>query len=181
MDHAALLQLLRAHAGQPLDPREAAATNDTIRFVESHPDCLLRSCVPGHMTGSAWIVNPARTGTLLMHHLKLDRWLQPGGHADGESDLLRVAWREAREECGLGSLRPLSASVFDLDVHVIPARQHEPSHRHYDLRFLFEADDQEPLRPSAESKELAWIDFTQVTRFNPEESIARMVRKTRHS
>ena len=80
-------------------------TGDTIRFVEEHADCLLRSCEPGHLTGSAWIVSPDRTRTLLTHHLKLDKWLQLGGHADGDGDLLAVAWREAREESGLAGVR----------------------------------------------------------------------------
>lgn len=152
---------------------------DTIRFVEANADCLLRSCVPGHLTGSAWIVDPTRTRTLLTHHRKLEKWLQLGGHADGDPDLHQVALREAREESGLTRLRLVRPEVFDVDRHLIPSRGLEPEHYHYDLRFMIEADPAEPVQVSNESKELAWVDIARVPELNPEESMARMVRKTR--
>lgn len=151
---------------------------EIIRFAEAHADCLLRSCAPGHLTGSAWIVSPDRRRTLLTHHHKLDKWLQLGGHADGDGDLLAVALREAREESGLTRLRAVSAEIFDCDRHLIPARKTEPEHYHLDLRFMIEADPDEPLIISSESKDLAWVEMTRVTALNPEESMARMVRKT---
>jgi 8-oxo-dGTP pyrophosphatase MutT (NUDIX family) len=175
----AVLNLLRAYLPRAADPHEAAMTRDTIAFVEAHEDCLLRSCVPGHLTGSAWIVSPERERTLLTHHHKLDKWLQLGGHADGQSDLLAAALREAHEESGLTRVRVVSPEIFDVDRHWIPARKTEPGHYHYDLRFLFEADPAEPLAISSESKDLAWVELDRVTALNPEESMARMVRKTR--
>ena len=178
MHRAAVLALLRAHAAQPLDPHEAAMVADTIRFVEAHADCLLRSCLAGHLTASAWIVSPARTRTLLTHHLKLDKWLQLGGHADGDADLLAVALREAREESGLARVRAITREIFDVDRHWIPPRKSDPGHYHYDLRFLIEADPNEPLVVSSESKDLAWIELHRVTSLNAEESMTRMVRKT---
>ena len=178
MHRDAVLKLLRAHAARTLDAHEAAMTAEIIRFAETHADCLRRSCVPGHLTGSAWIVSPDRTRTLLTHHHKLDKWLQLGGHADGDGDLLAVALREAREESGLTRLRVANSVIFDCDRHVIPARKNEPEHFHHDLRFMIEADPGEPLVISNESKDLAWVDVAHVTALNPEESMARMVRKT---
>jgi len=154
-------------------------TAATLRFVETHADCLQRTCVPGHLTGSAWIVNPDRTRTLLTHHHKLDKWLQLGGHADGDGDLLAVALREAREESGIAGVRAVAAEIFDCDRHLIPARGAEPEHYHYDLRFMIEANPAEPLVISNESKDLAWVEIARVTTLNSEESMARMVRKTR--
>ena len=151
---------------------------DTIHFVEAHENCLLRSCVPGHLTGSAWIVDRLRMRTLLTHHRKLDKWLQLGGHADGDPDLPAVALREAREESGLIRLRVVAGEIFDVDRHWIPERRNEPAHYHYDLRFMIEADPAEPLTVTSESKDLAWVDLAQVTALNPEESMARMVAKT---
>jgi 8-oxo-dGTP pyrophosphatase MutT (NUDIX family) len=178
MHREAVLKLLRAHAARPLDRHEATMTADVIAFVEAQRDCLLRTCVPGHLTGSAWIVSADRTRTLLTHHHKLDKWLQLGGHADGDGDLLAVALREAREESGLTRLRPVSVEIFDFDRHLIPARKSEPEHYHYDLRFMIEADPAEPLIISNESKDLAWVELARVTTLNSEESMARMVRKT---
>lgn len=178
MHREPVLALLRAHAAGVLEPHEAAMTVETMLFVEAHADCLLRTCEPGHLTGSAWIVSPDRTRTLLTHHHKLDKWLQLGGHADGDGDLLAVALREAREESGLTRVRAVGAEIFDLDRHWIPARKTEPAHWHYDLRFMIEADPAEPLVISSESKDLAWVEVARVTTLNPEESMARMVRKT---
>jgi 8-oxo-dGTP pyrophosphatase MutT (NUDIX family) len=178
MHRTDVLNLLRAHAALALEPHEAAMTAATIAFVETRPDCLLRSCAPGHLTGSAWIVDPTRTRTLLTHHRKLDKWLQLGGHADGDPDLRAVALREAQEESGLTRLRVVSAAIFDVDRHLIPARKAEPEHYHYDLRFVIEADPAEPLVVTSESKDLAWVSVADVTALNPEESMARMVRKT---
>jgi 8-oxo-dGTP pyrophosphatase MutT (NUDIX family) len=178
MHREPVLTLLRAHAQRPLDAHEMAMTRDIIAFVEAHEDCLLRSCEPGHLTGSAWIVSPDRKRTLLTHHHKLDKWLQLGGHADGQTDLLEAALREAREESGLMRLRVVSPEIFDVDRHWIPPRKSDPGHYHYDLRFILEADPAEPLAISSESKDLAWVELERVSALNPEESMARMVRKT---
>jgi 8-oxo-dGTP pyrophosphatase MutT (NUDIX family) len=178
MHRAAVLALLRSHAARPLDANEAAMAAATIEFVETHADCLLRSCVPGHLTGSAWIVSADRRRTLLTHHHKLDKWLQLGGHADGDPDLAAVAMREAHEESGLTRLQLVRPEIFDVDRHWIPARKTDPGHYHYDLRFLVMADPAEPLQISSESKDLGWVELERVTQLNPEESMARMVRKT---
>jgi 8-oxo-dGTP pyrophosphatase MutT (NUDIX family) len=177
-DRAAILDLLRGHVARPLDAGEAAMTVETILFVEAHADGLLRTCGPGHFTGSAWIVSPDRGHTLLTHHGKLDKWFQLGGHADGDPDLAAVALREAHEESGLAKLRLVSPDIFDLDRHLIPARKTEPAHWHYDVRFMIEADPAEPLVVTHESKDLAWVEIGRVGELNPEESMMRMVRKT---
>jgi 8-oxo-dGTP pyrophosphatase MutT (NUDIX family) len=178
MHRAGAFRLLLAHADLPLSREEALAVEETLSFVGSHPDCLLRTCLEGHLTGSAWIVSPDRRATLLTHHGKLAKWLQLGGHADGDPDLLAVALREAREESGLTRLAPVGTGLFDVDRHWIGARGSEPGHWHYDLRFMIEADPAEPLTLTSESTALSWVSVSEVGALNPEESIARMVRKT---
>ena len=178
MHRSAVLGLLRAHALPGLSREESGALAETIALVEANPLCLLRSCMPGHLTGSAWILSPDRRLTLLTLHRKLGKWLQLGGHADGESDLLCVAMREAREESGLRCIRAVSPEVFDVDRHWIPPHGGEPGHWHHDLRFMLEADPAEPLSVSDESRALAWVEVAAVPSLNPEESMARMVRKT---
>jgi len=170
-----LLERLSGH--RAADAHEEAMRQRIIAFAQAHPDCFDRTLLAGHITGSAMVVDAARTQTLLTHHLKLGKWLQLGGHSDGDPDTLAVAEREAREESGLRSVRRVSDEVFDVDVHEIPARKDEPLHYHYDVRFLFEADPDEPLTLSSESKELRWVPLSAVGSLTREESVLRMVRK----
>lgn len=179
MTLADTVALLRRHEGRAETGGEAAMLAEFFPFLTAHADCLWRTCLPGHFTASAWIVDAARGRTLLTHHHKLDRWLQLGGHVDGEADLAAAALREAREESGLTRLRLVTPEIFDVDRHRIPARGAEPEHWHYDVRFLIEADLAEPLTVSSESKDLAWVRLEDVAGLNPSESLARMVRKTR--
>lgn len=149
-------------------------------FVGEAPDCCLRTHLAGHCTGSALIYDPEAVAVLLLFHPKLQRWLQPGGHADGDSDLLRVAHREAHEETGLALelLRPLSPRCpLDLDIHEIPARGSEPTHFHYDLRWLLLTDQNHPLRPETPNLELAWIPVSEVSQKTQEASVLRMLDK----
>lgn len=179
MHRQPLLNLLRQH--QPVDAHEAAMTQATIAFVEGHPDCFERSLLIGHVTGSAWIVSPSRDRVVLIQHRKLDRWFQPGGHADGDPDIAAVALREAREETGLTALRLVTGNapvIFDVDVHTIPARGNMPEHLHYDVRFLLETDDSEPFGYSAEVTNSRWILVEETDEYSTEESIRRMARKT---
>ena len=129
------------------------------RFIELlfHPRAFFRDHLPGHMTASCWIVDATRQFVLLTHHAKLNRWLQPGGHADGEQDLVTVARKEAGEETGLTSLELLSPEIYDIDIHVIPWRKEFPEHFLYDVRFLFQADRAEHPVISGESHDLAWV------------------------
>jgi len=176
MHRRPLLNKLRDY--QPHDPHERDMYETLVRFVETESRCFDRNLQIGHVTGSAWIIDRARTSALLTHHFKLDRWLQLGGHADGDPDILRVAIREAREESGIEDIRPLFEAIFDVDVHPIPARGTEPRHLHFDVRFLLEADAEAPLVVSGESKDLAWVPLADIAQFTAEQSIARMAAKS---
>lgn len=170
-----ILQLLKGY--QPLDDHDREQAHRLTEFIQIHPECFERTLLSGHITGSAWVVDGSHKRVLLTHHKKLNKWLQLGGHADGEPDILQVALREAKEESGLSNIRPLSSDIFDLDVHAIPARAGEPAHYHYDIRFLFEAGDSTPFVVSDESINLAWIEIDRVRDVSVEESLLRMVRK----
>jgi 8-oxo-dGTP pyrophosphatase MutT (NUDIX family) len=180
MHRQPLLKLL--HSYTPVDADEQAMTAATIAFVEQHPDCFERSLLVGHITGSAWIVSQDRQQVLLIHHRKLDRWLQPGGHADGDPDVAAVALREAQEETGLGLLRLVEDGggripIFDVDIHSIPARGDIPEHLHYDIRFLVEADAKEAFGFSDEIKNIQWFSVEQAISYADSDSILRMVAK----
>ena len=120
-----------------------------------------RTHPPGHFTGSAWLVGADGTRVLLTHHRKLDRWLQLGGHADGDADLARVALREAEEESGLAGLR-VEGDIFDLDCHAIPARGNDPEHLHWDVRYVVRAGADERYAVSTESLDLAWRPIAEI-------------------
>ncbi|MFM8911310.1 MAG: NUDIX hydrolase [Flammeovirgaceae bacterium] len=143
-----------------------------------HPDAFLRTHLPGHITGSAWVVNEGRTQALLVHHAKLNKWVQPGGHADGEEDVFSVALREAQEETGL-SYFSSDKEIFDIDIHLIPERKDFPAHYHYDVRFLLVAKDGQSVVVSDESHDVRWFAFHQIKDLTNERSVLRMVDKIR--
>jgi 8-oxo-dGTP pyrophosphatase MutT (NUDIX family) len=159
---------------------------EEIAFVEkfigllNHPRSFQRDHLPGHITGSAWIIDPQKEFVLLTHHAKLNRWLQPGGHADGDEDIIRVASREADEETGLKSLSLLSDKIFDLDIHTIPARKDFSEHLHFDIRLLFQASMDEPLILTEESHELKWFPVTAIQTISANnQSMMRMAEKVK--
>lgn len=149
------------------------------RFSEllKHPRVFHRDHLPGHITGSAWTVNVHHNKVLLVHHAKLKKWLQPGGHADGNEDILQVALRELEEETGLQSVKLILPGIFDLDIHPIPVRKDFPDHFHYDVRFLFEADEQEPIMVSEESLDVRWVPLYELHSLTDNISIHRMAEK----
>lgn len=187
MHREPVIQLLTAY--REANPSETQVADRILALVNSRTDCFDRTCRPGHLTGSAWVVSPDGERHLLLHHRKLDKWLQPGGHADGQTDLAEVALREAIEETGLESLRVVTdnhgVAVLDLDVHDIPARYApdglliEDGHEHHDVRFLFQADADESLCLSDESNELRWCTPEEVQSLTQEWSVLRLLEKAR--
>ena len=135
-----------------------------IELLDSTSDCFYRSSFPAHFTGSALVLSADRRRALLHHHRKLDRWMQFGGHCDGDEDLLRVAQREALEESGIEGLNAVSRVPFDLDIHEIPARPAlgEPAHYHYDVRFLLIAPEKARFTVSEESLAIRWFDLEEM-------------------
>ncbi|MBU2754135.1 NUDIX hydrolase [Acidithiobacillus sp. CV18-2] len=161
-------------------PEEAAYARQGCALLASEADCFLRSGAGLHITASCWVLNPAGDHTLLMLHRKLGRWFQPGGHSDGDENVLRVALKECSEETGLPAeeIHFLSRQIFDIDIHRIPARREEPEHRHLDIRFLMEIDDRLPLIGNSESHELRWVPLHEVHSYNRELSIHRLLVKS---
>ncbi|MEX0289393.1 MAG: NUDIX hydrolase [Flavobacteriaceae bacterium] len=175
MNRAPLMSMLSRYREKY--PKEAATVDRFITFVSDNDNCFQRSLQEGHVTGSAWVVDSTGEKVLLTHHRKLDRWLQMGGHADGESDVLSVALREVEEESGLAKVAPISTEIFDVDIHLIPERGHEAEHLHYDIRFALVNIGDEAYTVSEESHDLKWINISNVSDYTNEESMLRMVRK----
>ena len=138
-----------------------------------------RQRLTGHLTASAWVLDAAREHVLLVHHRKLGKWLQPGGHADGEMRLLEVARTEVREETGVEAEPLADGGIFDVDIHPIPARPEAPEHEHFDIRFLLCARGTQSARGNEENHEARWVPLRQVEELTTEESILRMRAKAR--
>lgn len=156
-------------------PEELSVVDRFLALLDEGEGALRRDRLEGHLTASGWTVDPERGRTLLIHHRKLGKWLQPGGHADGDPNLPEVARKEALEETGLDTSLLLGGRIFDLDIHPIPAGKGVPAHEHFDVRFLLEANGD----PAAnhESHEVRWIDLEEIESLTEEASILRMRRK----
>lgn len=153
-------------------PEENQSLETIIRFAENNPGCFEREH-PGHITGSAWIVNHDYSKVLLTHHKKLNIWLQLGGHADGNPHMEQVALREAQEESGIAGLQLLNGQIFDVDVHHIPGK----CITHYDIRYLLCAPIHSQYKVSPESHDLAWVSLDEISSYSQERSIIRMTEK----
>lgn len=158
-------------------PGEKSVTERFVSFVSKYPDCFERSLECGHITGSAWIVDKSGEKVLLTHHRKLEAWFQLGGHADGIQDAKEVAMSEAIEESGISNFEILDETIFDIDIHLIPARKNDPDHYHYDIRYLLRPQDDESFVVSEESLDLSWVPLADIQKFTTEESMLRMARK----
>jgi 8-oxo-dGTP pyrophosphatase MutT (NUDIX family) len=158
-------------------PDEEPSRARMLALLDETPACFQRTAFPAHFTGSALVVNADGSRVLLHHHRKLDRWLQFGGHCDGDEDILRVARREALEESGIEGLIVASERPFDLDIHEIPAHGADPVHFHYDVRFMLIAPEAAAPVLSEESHDLRWFTPAELPGLALDDSLRRMIRK----
>ena len=171
-----LRTLLQDHARR--EPAHSALAAEFGTLIDDPEDPFRRERLAGHFTASCWLVSADGQRALLTHHRKLERWLQLGGHADGDHDLARVALKEAEEESGLAGLVLEDPAIFDLDKHWIPQRKDVPGHWHYDVRFVIRALGGEDFVPSEESLDLAWRPVTEIADDpQSDESMQRMARR----
>lgn len=169
-----ILELLSAYSCT--SDSEKSIKKRFIDFVETNEDCFERHLLIGHITASAFVFDPKKHKTLLIHHKKLNKWLQPGGHCDGEEDTLAVALKEVFEETGL-QIENIGQEIFDLDIHTIPESKEVPEHEHFDVRYLLLADSKIPLVQNHETNQLKWIDLSEMEKYTTEESLMRMKNK----
>jgi len=176
-----LVALLEAHA--PEDEKERADRARMIAWARSLADPLSRAQPEAHFTGSAVVVDPAGERVCLVHHARLRRWLQPGGHAepaDGGS-MLQTALREAREETGCDvQVLPAAPFPIDVDVHEIPARPGEPAHFHLDVRAVLVATNPEALEHDPnESFGAQWVTWSEALERASDPALRRLLDKAR--
>lgn len=163
----------------PLDPRERDYLVRMHELALSPSPFERGQFTPGHFTASAFVLDPSRSSLLLILHKKLGLWLQPGGHVDPTDErAFAAACREVAEETGVSALLPLLAgeSIFDIDIHRIPARRDEPAHEHFDVRFAFVAE-RAALTENEEVAAARWVPLVDVAKVTQDESVLRAVRK----
>jgi 8-oxo-dGTP pyrophosphatase MutT (NUDIX family) len=175
-----LLEELRRY--RPADLQEAQHQRAILDLLSYATSPFSRDhFVPGHITGSCFIVDPVSQRVLLHHHRRLDRWLQMGGHVEQGESAIEAALREGREESGLQDLILLSEAAFDIDVHAIPSAKGEPEHSHFDIRYVARTSHPESIMiDRAESNELAWIELDGAIPLMNEEASKRAMLKIRN-
>jgi 8-oxo-dGTP pyrophosphatase MutT (NUDIX family) len=151
---------------------DSPARDRVAAFVHDHDDALLRTCAEGHLTGSALVVDVSCDRLLLLHHRKLRKWLQPGGHADGDANLAAVALREATEETGLDGLRVVVPAVH-LDIHRVEPPREAP-HLHLDVRFLVLAPPGAVAVGNHESLALRWVSEAELPAYTDEPGLLEL-------
>lgn len=148
------------------DARDQDMADRTSKLIKEQELAFSKELLIGHVTASAFVINLERDKVLLTHHAKLSKWLQLGGHCDGIKDPFFNAHKEAYEESGLMRIEPLAKSILDIDIHPIPEHNGVPGHSHYDIRYLFEANEHDPLNISDESNDLKWVRLDRLEDYN---------------
>ncbi len=153
-----------------------------LEFLEANDDFWERTNEKGHITASAWVLNPTCEKALLIHHAGLNKWFQPGGHIEPEDvSVEQAAARELVEECDVLTFSMHSKHIFDIDIHIIPKKKDVPTHLHYDIRYAFlVAETEVKAIANEEIKALQWVELENLRKdLMIQQSIRRMALKSR--
>ena len=167
------LAVARGHVASCRATAVAGTQSEVLAFIDAHADALLRTCARGHLTGSAFVYDASSDRFLMLHHTKLRKWLQPGGHADGDANLAAVALREATEETGVSGLT-VAVPAIDIDIHLVEPPNEVP-HLHFDVRFLVLAPPHGVVHGNHESTAVRWCAVEDLDEIDADESVHRLV------
>lgn len=152
---------------KPYDQREASDQRLILSCIDIFPNVLTRENSICHFTASCWVVNREHTKALMLFHNIEQLWMWPGGHADGESNLAKVAECEVSEETSLLSAHLIDNNIFDMEVFAVPPHVRHgkfvSSHLHLNLGYVFEADETEIFRIKPdENSAIRWMSFEEI-------------------
>lgn len=167
---------------KPYNKQEEKDKEMILEYIKTFDDVLTRKNKMCHFTASNWIVNKERTKVLMIYHNIYKSWAWTGGHADGESNLLYVAIKEAKEETGLKNLKPLSDEIYSIQIVTVDSHikrgEFISSHLHLDCCFLLEADENDTLKiKEDENSGVKWIDINKVIEVTNEEKMKPIYKK----
>ena len=167
---------------KPYNEQEEKDKEMMLKYIDTFEDVLTRENEMCHFTASNWIVNKDRTKVIMIYHNIYKSWAWTGGHADGDSDLLHVALKEANEETGLSNLKVLSDGIFGIQILTVDSHikrgKFVSSHLHLDCCFLLEADENEKLRiKEDENSNIKWIPIEKATKLTNEEKMKPIYKK----
>lgn len=175
-----LKKLLRQYI--PDCEQEAEDLRMMLYYANHFDNILLRENEIAHFTASSWIVNHEHSHILMVFHNIYNSWSWTGGHADGCSDLLNVALKEASEETSLQSLRPLTNSIFSTEILTVPAHhkrgRYVVPHLHLNVTYLLEADSRQTIcsKPD-ENSSVAWFPIDEAVDASSEPDMKIIYRK----
>lgn len=149
---------------KPFNEQETQDKALILHMLRNEKDIFYRTNMYAHMTASAWVVNKQRSKTIMVHHNIYNSWSWMGGHSDGDENLLNVAVREVKEECGIKNAHPVNEEIFSIEV--LPVNGHQkkgqyvPSHIHLNVTYLIEADETDELYiKEDENSNVSWFTF----------------------
>lgn len=160
----------------PYNEQEEVDKRIMLKYIEDFDDVLTRNNEYGHFTSSAFILNKQRTKILMIYHNIYKSWAWVGGHSDGESDLLKIAIKEAKEETGLKSVIPILDNIYSLEILTVNGHfkrgKYVGSHVHLNITYLLEADEKEEIRiKEDENSGVKWISIDEVVNASSEKWI----------
>ena len=166
----------------PFNEQEKADKEMMLEYINTFKDVFTRENKMCHFTASSWIVNKERTKVLMIYHNIYQSWAWTGGHSDGDENLLHVALKEAQEETGLQNLKVLKQDIYSLEIVTVDCHikrgKFVPSHLHLDCCYLFEADENEPLRiKEDENSGVKWIEINKVAEVTNEPKMIPIYQK----
>ena len=167
---------------KPYNEQEENDKEMMLEYINTFEDVLTRENRMCHFTASNWIVNKERTKVIMIYHNIYNSWAWTGGHADGDSNLLHVALKEAEEETGLKELKLLSDGIFGIEIVTVDSHikrgKFVPSHLHLDCCFLLEADEKKTLKiKEDENSGVKWVDIDKAVELTNEQKMKPIYKK----